>query len=89
MRSSRGVKQLSVLSRQLSAINGWRTIVCFTVTQAKTTSNRPKIVLDSHINTGVVGDHCLVVHDHDRPINVYSYDPKDGLKHAYFVDATA
>ena len=36
----------------------------------------------------VVGDNCLVINDHDRPVNVYSYDPKDGHRSAKIVDAT-
>ena len=44
--------------------------------------------LDSHADMCVVGDNCLVIHDHFRPVNVYSYDPKDGHKSAKTVDAT-
>ena len=36
----------------------------------------------------VVGDNCLVIHNHNRPFNVYSYDPKDGDKSAKTFDAT-
>ena len=36
----------------------------------------------------VVGDNCLVVHDHIRPLNVYSYNPKDGHRSVKTVDAT-
>ena len=36
----------------------------------------------------VLGDKGLVIHDHNRPVNVYSYDPKDGHKSAKTVDAT-
>ena len=42
----------------------------------------------SHADTCVVGDNCLVIHDHDRPVKVYSYDPKDDYKSANTVDAT-
>ena len=31
---------------------------------------KTKIELDSHANTCVVGDHCLIVNDHIRPVNV-------------------
>ena len=27
---------------------------------------KPKIELDSHADTCVVGDHCVIVHDHNR-----------------------
>ena len=36
----------------------------------------------------VVGDNCLVILDQNRPVNVYSYDPKCGHKGAQIVDAT-
>ena len=35
----------------------------------------------------VVGDNCLVIHDHNGPVNVYSYNPKDGHRSAKTVDA--
>ena len=35
----------------------------------------------------VVGDYCLVIHDHNRLINVYSYEPKFGHRSAKTVDA--
>ena len=33
-----------------------------------------------------VGDQCQVVHDHNRPVNVYQCDPKVGSKHAHIVN---
>ena len=33
-----------------------------------------------------IGDKCIVVDDHKRPVNVYGYDPKVGSKHACIVD---
>ena len=48
---------------------------------------KTKLELDSHADTCVVGDHCLIVHDHNRPVNVYRYDPKVGSKHVCIVDA--
>ena len=30
----------------------------------------------------------LVIHHHNRPVNIYSYDPKDSHKSAKTVDAT-
>ena len=49
-------------------------------------SSKPKIELDSHVDTCLVGDNCLFVHDHDRPVNVYSYDPRDDHRIAKTVD---
>ena len=50
-------------------------------------SSKHKIYLDSHADTCVVGDNYLVVHVHNRPVNVYSYNPKDGCRSAKTVDA--
>ena len=36
----------------------------------------------------VVGDNWLVIHDHDRPVNVYSYDPKDDHRSTKTFDVT-
>ena len=47
------------------------------VAHASVVSSKPKIEFDSHADTCVVGDNCLVIHDLNRPINVYSYDPKE------------
>ena len=46
-----------------------------------------KIELDSHADTFIEGDHCLIAYDHIRPMNVYQYNSKAGLKHACVVDA--
>ena len=35
----------------------------------------------------VVGDNCSVIHDHKRPVNVYSYNTKDGHRSAKTADA--
>ena len=40
------------------------------------------------MHTCEVGDNCLVIHNHKRPVNVYSYDPKDGHKRAKTVNPT-
>ena len=58
------------------------------VAHASVASSKPKVELYSHANTCVVGDKCLVTHNHNRPVNVCSYDPKDGYKIAKTVDAT-
>ena len=49
--------------------------------------SQTEIELDSHVNTCVVGDHCLVVQDHNRPENAFGNNPKVGSKHACIVDA--
>ena len=41
-----------------------------------------KIELDLDGDTCVVGDHCVIGHDHSRPLNVYRNDPKAWSKHA-------
>ena len=61
-------------------------IVQVTVAHVSVASSKPKEELDSHANTYVVGDNCLISHDHNRPVNVYSYDPKDGHRSAKKVD---
>ena len=35
-----------------------------------------KVDLHLHADICVVGDHCLVVYDHKRPVNVIGYNPK-------------
>ena len=47
-----------------------------------------KVELDSHADTCVVGDNFLVIHDHNKAVNVYSYDPKDGHRRAMTFDTT-
>ena len=47
-----------------------------------------KAGLDSYADTGVVGDQCLVICDHNRPENGFGNDPKVGLKHTCIVDTT-
>ena len=46
-----------------------------------------KIELDSYADTCVIGDHCLSVHDHNRPVNVFGYNTKVGSKCACIVNA--
>ena len=52
------------------------------VAHAFNASSNSEIELDSHADMHVVGDNCLVVLDHNRPVNVYSYDSKDGHRSA-------
>ena len=35
---------------------------------------------DSHADTCVLGKHCLVIYDWDRPVDVYGWNPKDGSR---------
>ena len=62
-------------------------IIWVTVAHASVASSKPKLELDSHADTWVVGGDCLVIHNHIRPVNVYSYNPKDGHKSAKTIDA--
>ena len=57
-----------------------------TVTHASVASSKPKVELVSHAEQCVVGDNCFVIHDHNRPVNIYCYDPKDGHRSAQTVD---
>ena len=57
------------------------------VAHASVASITPKVELDSLADMCVVGDNCFTIHDHNRPLNVYRYDPKDGHRSAKTVDA--
>ena len=63
------------------------TTVQVMVAHVSVVSSKLKVELDSHADMCVVGDDCSVVHDHNRPVNTYSYDPKDGYRSAKTVDA--
>ena len=39
------------------------------------------------MGTSMYGDNCLVIHDHNRPLNVFNYDPKDGHECVRIVNA--
>ena len=56
------------------------------VAHALIVSSKPKVELDSLADMYVVGDNCLVIHDHNKPVDVYSYNPKDGHRSAKAVD---
>ena len=73
----RTIKQTSVLRDY--HVKPLRTIQVM-VANTLVASSKPKIQLHSHADMCVVGDNWLVIHDHDRPVNVYSYDPKDGTE---------
>ena len=32
---------------------------------------KTKMEMDLHEDTCVVGDHCIIIHDHNRPVNVF------------------
>ena len=64
------------------------TTVQVTVAHASVASSKLKVELDSHADACVVGDNCSFLHDHNRPVNVYSYDLKDGHRSAKTVDTT-
>ena len=49
---------------------------------------KTKIVLDSHADVCVIGNQWLVLHDHNRPVNVYGYDPKVGSKCVSIINVT-
>ena len=63
------------------------TTIQVTVAHASVASSKPKAELDSHADTCVVDDNGLVIHDHNRPVNIYSYDPKDDHRSAKTIDA--
>ena len=54
---------------------------------ASVESKKSNVDLGSHADTCVVGDNCLVIHVHNRSVNVYSYDTKDGHRSVKTVDA--
>ena len=41
------------------------------IAHASVASSKPKVELDLHADTCVVGNNCLVIHDHNRPVNAY------------------
>ena len=47
------------------------------VAHASIATSKLKVELDSYADTCVVGNNCLVIHDHNRPVIIYSYNPKD------------
>ena len=48
---------------------------------------KPKMWLNSHADTCVVGENFLIEYDHNRPVNVFGYNPKAGFKQDCIVDA--
>ena len=58
------------------------------VAHVSASSRKHKVELDSHADTCVVCENCLVTHYHNRPVYVYSYDPIDGHRIAKTVDVS-
>ena len=63
------------------------TTVSMAVVQASVENGTSEIELDSHKDTCVVQDECLIQHDNSGPVHVNSYNPKDRHKSAKTVDA--
>ena len=62
------------------------TTICLMLSHASVASRKPKVELDSHADTYVFGDNFL--HNHNRPVHIYSCNPKDCHKSAKTVDTT-
>ena len=56
------------------------------VVHASVESSKTKVELDSYADMCVAGNNCSVICDHNRPVNIYSYDPRDGHRSAKTVD---
>ncbi len=50
-------------------------------------NHKIQVEIDLHVDTTVVGSNVLVVHDHERYIDVYGYDSKSWHKNITNVDA--
>ena len=61
-------------------------LVQIMVANASGANSKPRVELDSHADTCAVSDNCLVIHDHNRLVSVYSYHPEDGHRSAKTVD---
>ena len=58
------------------------------VAHVSVASSEPKVEIETHADMCVIGDNCLVTHDHNKPVNVYSHNPKNGHRSAKTVVAT-
>ena len=58
------------------------TTVHITMAHTSVASSKPEVELDSHADTCVIGDNYSVTHNHYRPVNVCSCNPKDGHRSA-------
>ena len=70
----------------------WTIAPIFTVRIQAVTSfqgdDESRMEIDNHTDASVVGKNCLVIHDHECPVQVTGYDLKDGSKQFRTVDAT-
>ena len=57
------------------------------VAHASVASSKPKVEIDSHTGTCVVGDNCLFIHNHNRPVKIHSCGPNYCHSSAKTVDA--
>ena len=66
-----------------------RSICPIVTVKSLDSSHNPKIQveLDSHADTSVVGSNVLIVHDHERYVDVFGYDSKSRHKNVTTVDA--
>ena len=61
-------------------------VVCTTVQTVQLCAHncltvvKNKVEFDSYADRCVLGDQCLAGHNHNRPMNVFGYNPKAGLK---------
>ena len=78
----------SQLSKQRDSFIKPLNTICITGAHASVGKSKHKVELDSPACICVVGDNCLVIHDDNRPVNVYSYDPRDGHRSAKTVVTT-
>ena len=62
--------------------------ICVMVAHASVAISKPKVELDSHKDMCAVDDNFLVNYDHNRSVDVYSYNPKDSHRSAKIVDVT-
>ena len=66
----------------MSCVGKYDNVICVSVQTVHLSAQnslavvKAKIELYSHADTCVVGDYCLIVYDHNRPVNVFGYDPK-------------
>ena len=49
------------------------------VNEFLTNDREQRIDLDSHVETCVIGQHALIVHYFNPPVNVVGYDPSKGI----------
>ena len=75
------MKSFTLSTRSLSVIRSVR------ISAVSMTSEETRAELDSHADTCVVGKAALVIHDHNRPVQVTGYNESHGAKTYKTVDA--